>query len=119
MGARDIVKKLLNDEIEVLRSLKGSHDQNGQWTEPEPAVIPMMAGVQEASGADLELVPEGYRTKRVIKLYVENELKIASKKDKIKADFILWDNEIFQVKNLRNWNHITGHCRAIAVKIDQ
>ena len=119
MGARSIVSKIQNDAIDVLRFLPGNRDQNGVWVEPSQKTIPLMVNVQEASGSDLELLPEGYRSKRVILIFSENELKIVSQKDKTKADLILWDGETFQVEKLKNWQHITGHYEALAVRLDQ
>lgn len=119
MGAHNIVSKIQNDVITVLRSLPGTYDQDGKWAEQDPQSIPLMVNVQEAGGSDLELLPEGYKSKRVILIFAEDELKAVSKKDKTKADLILWDGDTFQVEKLKNWQHITGHYEALAVRLDQ
>jgi len=81
----------------------------------------IQATVQPMKGRDLEVLPEGDRQKRWIKLYSETEIKTGTQDDGAQrgADRIGVYGEIFEVQHVERQPAIIPHWKARAALLDE
>ena len=105
--------------ITISRYSAGSY-VNGRWQgDGSPTTVDRVASVQPGNGKDLEQLPEGDRTKEVIKVYVDYELRSADQGNGIEPDQILDRGETYEVKRVHSYtaNGVYMYTRALAVKV--
>lgn len=95
------------------------YDDYGRPAAPDSVEDTIEAWVQPVSGADLERLPEGRRTKKVIKLYSLDEIFSASTADAEMPDVIVVGSEEYEVENVFDWAADGAYWKALAVRKDQ
>jgi hypothetical protein len=102
-----------------------TRDADGYSVAPATTDTPIMAtGPQPATGADLQVLPEGERTKTAIKLYTDSAvLRTVDRDGKFRADeVIVADGQFagtFKVMAIQGQRAILPHYKAICVEVDE
>lgn len=79
--------------------------------------LSILASVQPAEGEDLELLPEGQRTKTVLKLYTETLVKTASETAATLADVLTIDSKNYQVHHVEQQRSVIPHYKVLVVRV--
>lgn len=105
--------------IVVERAVPGHFDEHGRYIDGLRESIDMKANVQPANGWDLRIFPESDRTEEWIKLYsVETTFTLYEGTDQRPADYIIYDNRRFIVKNVKPYKMgVLDHTKALAVRL--
>lgn len=79
----------------------------GVWTEGSQVEIPFRGTFQPASGKELEILPEGKRSKSVYKIFanLNNDFTSFDDLKQLEADNIIYDGMIYQVIKVEKWNN--------------
>ena len=95
----------------------GGTSTNGRYT---PGVRSTTAGVvasfQPLRGREVEMLPEGDRSKRSGKLYTETEILGADRGGQLLADQIVFDGDTWEVRSVEK-HHFGGYYKAIVVRV--
>lgn len=97
---------IATQQVTIQRKNAGSR-VNGRWVDGAdlpPLVI--VASLQPVSGQDLMHLPEGQRTKTVIKLYTNTVLYTVREAVSKVADIIVWEGKEYEVS--RVWPYRIG-----------
>ena len=98
---------------------------DGRWVEGEIDNVAnpnftITTSVQPAKGRELELLPEGLRTREVYKIYPATELKSVDQFSEQEADIVIFNNEDYKVQRLEKWqNNLINHYKAFIVRIKE
>lgn len=68
---------------------------------------------------DLELLPEGFRTKQAVKIYSPEELRTGDAEAHVEADRVEYRGETFEVHSVEDWDDHGAYWKVIAVKMGQ
>lgn len=95
----------------------------GRWSTPDPSTANIIASVQPFnSGSDKSTVlmrlPEGVRTRGLVKVYTDTELRAADESSGIMADRIVWDGYDWEVQLVDH--HALGifHYKAVCARVN-
>jgi hypothetical protein len=102
-----------------MRPPGGTYDENGRWQAYDTYQFQVRAVVQPAKPEELEDLEEGRRTKGGIKIFCIEELKTVDVEDQTQPDVVLWNNEEYQVEEVKNWCEYGGYYQIMAVKKGQ
>lgn len=100
----------------------GSRAATGYWVEGSSTDSSITASVQPASGEELQVLPEGTRTKRAIRVYTTTELRTADPQAGTSADDLVIsglvgiDDGTYQVQHVKSYYALLAHHKAIAVR---
>ena len=90
---------------------------HGRYTNGAATDSSIVCGIQQPTPDDLELLPEGKRTGRVVVLFTTAVLQLATKT--ANADWVLIDGEWFEVAHLKPFKTLfPGNFKAICTKIE-
>lgn len=88
---------------------------DGVWTTNAPSTFKMLASPQQPTPKQLEILPEGERSKNVMLFICNKRVKTVDEKAGTPPDIINFDSKKFRVVALGNW--ITfGHVHALAAE---
>lgn len=104
------------ETITVKRPSAGDYDSDGHWTEGDYDENDILANVQGLSPSEVQLLPEGFRTRRAIKIYSATELKEADVTTGTSADVIVYEDEEFEVHSAQQYKKMLPHWKTIAVR---
>lgn len=99
----------------------GTYDK-GRWvpgtsyTETE-----IIASIQPLSGRERELLPEGERTKEVVRVYTKYGLRQAIEKNNVKGDQVSYKGRLYEVKRVDTWDFDwdgMAHIKALATLVE-
>jgi hypothetical protein len=96
-----------------------AYDDYGRPSVPKPTEDTIQAWPQPVSGDDLERLPEGRRTKEVIKLYSLDEIYSTDTSEADMADIVTIDGKEYEVENVYDWDADGLYWKALAVRKDQ
>lgn len=116
----DVSNAFLNfqETISLESSTVGFWDDNGNWVPGAPVVLEIKAVVQPLSSDELLIVPEGERTKQLIKVHTKEDIKITNESTLTDADVFVYNGDRYTVINVLNRKRLGGYNKALAVKID-
>jgi hypothetical protein len=77
------------------------------------------AVVQPLSPKELQLLPEGFRTKAAIKVYSRELLRTADAEAGHEADRIDYQAEVYEVHAVEDWDAHGGYRKAVAIQEGQ
>ena len=112
---------LINDFAEDVQALQPNTGAyvNGAWIpDAAPLAVTIRMSVQPASGKDLQILPEGERTRRVLKGYTVTPLDTAEEPEVKRGDVILYDNTRFEVHHVERWIGDLSHYKVLMVEAD-
>lgn len=75
------------------------------------------ASVQPLSGRELQLLPEGYRTRQTLKVYSDVELRSADAEAGREADRFDYLGEQFEVYSVQDWVDHGNYFKVLAVQL--
>lgn len=100
----------------------GSRASTGYWVEGSSTDSSIVASVQPASGEELQVLPEGERTKRAIRVYTATELRTTDPQAGTSSDELVIsglvgiDDGTYQVQHVEPYYALLAHHKAIAVR---
>jgi hypothetical protein len=109
-------------EFAVSGGITISRDTAGTWANGRytPGARSITAGVvasfQPLRGREIEILPEGDRSKRSGKLYTAVEILAADRDTQLGADRIVFDGDTFEVLSVEK-HHFGGYWKAIVVRV--
>lgn len=89
---------------------------SGRWVETSAATFQIKACIQPAGAEELLRLPEGQRTRKVISIWTETELRTATYPAGARADRITYGGESYEVQAVELWEE-GGYYRALAARI--
>lgn len=92
---------------------------NGRWVSGAVTEAPIIASVQPAKSDELLRLPEGFRTKGVVKAYTDADLQPGDESASKQADRIVWDGEEWEVQIVDRHALGIGHYKAIATRVER
>ena len=107
-----------SQDIVLNSSTQGHRDENGDWVGGTPIIKTIQAVVQPVNGDELQTVPEGERTNKLIKLHTTEVLKTTDEANAVSADTVVVDGETFRIITVSDWNKLGGFYKTIAVRED-
>lgn len=114
---------LLTRSVDVVlsRHATGTYDASGDYIAAVPTTVTIKANVQPVlKGTDILLLPEAFRTKKVLKLYSSSEIRQRSEHgNDWEADRFTWEGETYEVMRVIRYNMgVLNHFKALAVIVD-
>lgn len=102
------------------RRVAGSYVE-GVWVDGARSSSSITASVQPGGGPqDLARVPEGLRTRDVVKIFTDDDLRTADETQSLPADRILYLDEEYEVVAVDDFTMTQmPHLEAIAVRVDR
>lgn len=92
----------------------GTYDSEGKYIEGADGTINFTASVQPATTREMELLPEGRRTKSMFKLYSDTKLLTATEDGGTNADIVDIEGEEYEVLSVASWqNRVRSHYKII------
>ena len=112
---------LLYDEdlgsVEVLRIRATGSLVKGRWVSGGAATVAGAGIFQPASGEEVERLPEGRRSRKVMTLWTALELR-AVEADGPPSDKVKIDGDIYDVDLKADWDPAGGFARYIITRVD-
>jgi hypothetical protein len=96
--------------------VKGRWVPDASYTETE-----IIASIQPMSGRERELLPEGERTKEIIRIYTKHGLRQAMEKNNVKGDQVSYKGRMYEVKRVDTWDfdwNNMAHFKAMATLVE-
>ena len=87
--------------------------------EGTPTEFTIRASVQPVTGEELQLLPEGRRSRRVLKAYTPTVLRTADERTQTPADQVQVDGEWFEVQQTWRQRVIIPHSKVLLVRLDR
>lgn len=101
--------------LTVIREKTGFYVE-GRYQETPPEEVAIKASVQPVSGQDRMMLPEGIRSKEIVKIYTTYLLKTASAEGSIKADVVIYNGCRYDVTMVQDWTVDGGFYKAFAAR---
>lgn len=102
LDAEDLIESLDPSTLTVTRRAAAVLLRGRAVGDPSPATFPIVAGVQPASGRDLQRLPEERRSEATIVLYTKTELVVGDPGSS-EADLVEIDGEQWEVQHVEKW----------------
>lgn len=98
---------------------------NGIATRSTPEVLTIEASVQESNQRDLQYLPEGLRSRQLIKVYTRQPLRVGGPADPVTGiiqahDVLVIDGDTYEVVSTSSWQRMGGgvnHYKAFASRV--
>ena len=113
----DALEEFLED-ITLESATVGSRDGNGDYTAGVPIISTIQAVIQSLNSNELLTLPEGERTKKLIKIHTKEVLKTVDVASSTSADKVVYGGETYKVINVFDRLNNGGYIKAIAVRED-
>jgi len=116
-----LINEFKTDTVNVLRNSGsgGYSDTNGMYIEGKKESLKFDVVVRPASGKDLLRLPEGQRTKEVIRIYSKERLFTAQDSLSKVADCVEYRGCTYQVDNVSdNTSTDLNHFKSLATKVE-
>ena len=112
--------KLLNLEtLTVTRYAAGAYGSDGVYVPGSTTTLTVQATVQPLNGKDLQILPEGLRTREAFKLYTATELRTTDQTAGTLSDIVTRGGALYDVQQVGPWLSGSGtlnHHKAIIVR---
>lgn len=104
--------------VTITRRAAGAHDEaTGIWTPGASSTLEVDAVVQPVTPRDLQMLPEGERTKEAIALFTVAALVTSDVGSAVEADQVAWSSRTWRVALVEDWTAQAGYARAIATRV--
>ncbi len=114
MRLSNTIKRLATGTYTVTRPA-GSFTA-GRWVEGTATTFEIVANIQPATPKELERLPEGQRTREVIAVWTDTELKTATVPVGSRGDRIAYGGASYEVQAVERWE-LGGYWKALAGKM--
>jgi len=91
------------------------YGRDGRYDSPTTTAIQVRACVQPVTGRELEHLPEGLRTKEVIRIF--STVALYSGADGQEPDTVLANGVTWEVATVKRWNELGNYWESLAVKL--
>lgn len=111
--------------ITLRRVAAQSVGSDGRGVDGSSSDTEIMASVQPAQGEDLQVLPEGLRSRRTIKVYTETELRTADQQAGTAPDKLVLsglsgiDDGTYEVQTVQPWYALLPHHKALATLVQE
>lgn len=111
-------------KVQLIRSESGFYDDNGMYHKPTANETAIDANVQPATELDVEMLPDGARTFRIVKLFTNEILYSGQQKANgiqgCEADIIVVDGVQYIVKMCNAYmSGVLPHYESLAVELGE
>ena len=116
------VSTAFKDLEETMTLFPGTHGSyvDGRWTPDISLDRKIMAHAQPLTNRELDLIPELYRDKQLLKFYCRDTLlQPESKEEQRGADFVLYGDDKYKIIMVKDWQQIGGYYVSIGAKVDK
>ncbi|MEL6347045.1 MAG: hypothetical protein AAFV53_28280 [Myxococcota bacterium] len=91
---------------------------DGYPVDQAPVGVLIQANVQPAEGKDLEILPEGDRSKEVVRYSTLTEVRTVEQSAGTQADVLEVNGVRYEVKSADWWGGVRPHCEGLAVRVE-
>lgn len=105
------------EPIKIIRSKKGEIDDEGKILPGKKTELMILAAVQPFTMKEMENLPEGERSKQMIRLYTSDVLKLSENESLKSADVVLYNGQCWEVQKTEVWPGGLGHYKSVAVLV--
>lgn len=102
MTAGAMISNFVDGSLTVKRRAAGALVA-GRWVDGAESTFSIVMSVQPAGDKELMILPEGQRTKRVVKGYTATFLQTANKALNLVPDRVVYDGVDFEVQQVEKW----------------
>ena len=110
------IDALMSGTYSVTRYTKGGYVL-GRYVPGSVSTFDIEACIEPAGAEDVLRLPEGVRDRKAITVFSRTALQHA-RQDAPKSDRITWENDIFEIGAVDEWNEQGNYCKAVATKIE-
>ena len=103
----------------LTRFAAGSRDAYGEWVEGASSTSTIYVSVQPMPGKERQGLPEGLRSKEVVKLYTGTELRTADQSAGTSGDVVTSGGVDYEVVTVGRWGAVIPHYEATAVRVSE
>ena len=84
------------------------------------SIIEIIASIQPLSPYEVLQLPEGQRTKEIVKVYTTTGLRQTIEQQNLKGDRIAYKGRLYEVRKVSSWETFTDipHFKAVAVLVE-
>jgi len=104
-----------SNELTVIRE-KSGYIVKGRYQETPPQEVNIKASIQPVSGKDRMMLPEGIRSKEIIKLYTTFLLQTDNAEGSTKSDVVVYNGCRYDVITVEDWTVDGGYYKAVAAR---
>ena len=90
---------------------------DGRWVAGVPSTFDAVMSIQPLNGDDIEELPEGQRTRNIIKGYTATELQTTNEGSGIKADVVTYNSKTFEVQTVERWRGDLNHWKVLMTEL--
>lgn len=114
----DVVAEFAAPRTVTRASSASSYDANGRPVAGGTTTITVNASVQPTSGRDLQLLPEGERTKESLTFFATSELRTSDPETGTPADRVAYGSKNYEIQSVQDWSELAGYWRAVGMKVE-
>jgi len=108
-----------SEAITLTRPTVGTWGSDGRQVPGASASTTIYGSVQPATGKDLEILPEGLRTKDAKRVYTYTALTPANQHTETTGDILVIDTFSYEVQQVKRERSIIAHYRAICTRLQE
>ncbi len=101
----------------ITRIAASAYDSHGRAVAGGTSTLAMVASVQPVTGRDLQRMPEGLRTRELVKLYTTTQLRTADEGAGTVADRFAYRGATWEVQTVEDWADAGNYFKCIAAKV--
>jgi len=106
------------EDLALESATVGHRDINGDYIAGVPITSTIQAVIQSLNSNELLTLPEGERTKKLIKIHTKSVLKTVDVVNSTSADKVVYSGETYKIINVFDRLVNGGYIKAIAVRED-
>jgi hypothetical protein len=113
-----IIGSLPSVIVTLTRSAPGSYSATGFYSADSTTDSEVLAIIAPASPRELEMLPEGERTKEVISVFTKEQLRtLVEGTGGTPADRITYNGKVWEVKQVNDYGSQAGYYFALATRL--
>lgn len=117
MDISDVLSHFEPFDLSVTRYAAGSYNADGNWVAGSTSTVTRAVVITPASFKQIEHLPEGLRTRQVLQVFADGDLRTANEPAGTQADTFTLGGKTFEVQSIEDWSANGGFWRALAVKV--
>lgn len=114
----DMISSFSVPGVTRLTYVNGYYGDDGRYIIGNVVSMPIVASMQQPTGAQLQLLPEGQRVEDSIVVYTSSPLNTANTPGGEKADRIQYQGFTFEVQSQMDWTANGNFTGAICKRVD-
>ena len=114
----DMISSFSVSGVNRLTYVNGYWGDDGRYIGGNLLALPIVASIQQPTGAQLRLLPEGQRVEDSIVVYTSSPLNTANTPGGEKADRVQYQGLTYEVQSQMDWTGNGNYTGAICKRID-